>query len=165
MIKRATVEVIVKLFEIVFEYVYAASGSVADNQVTISRQLEESGFSKELIIGAFDWFKGLIEQQIWYASSSDNSRVSIGNTFRIFDKGEQLRLGIEVRNFLIDLEKMKILDTNMREIVIHQLIQLDNHLVSLEDAKWVVFLVLLSKFNANFDNVKNYLMRMLVFSS
>jgi len=56
------------------------------------------------------------------------------------------------------LEYAGILDTKMREIVISQLMQLNQRLIDLNDAKWVVFLVLMSKANKNAQEMRSFLL-------
>ena len=56
------------------------------------------------------------------------------------------------------MEYAGILDTKMREIVISQLMQLNQRLIDLNDAKWVVFLVLMSKANKNAQEMRSFLL-------
>jgi uncharacterized protein Smg (DUF494 family) len=58
----------------------------------------------------------------------------------------------------LSLEYTGILDTKMREIVISQLMQLNQQSINLNDAKWVVFLVLISKANKNSQEICSYLL-------
>lgn len=155
--KQSIVEVIAYLLEV------ATSQSedmveYLDDQNIVQQRLQEVGFSRDVVSRAFDWMKELIEQQSWYAtSSSDMARESV-RTVRIFTSEEAVRISLEVRNFILILEESGILDTKMREIVITQLMQLNQHLIELPDVKWVVLLVLMSKSNKNVKDIRSYLL-------
>src|SRR3990170_6970163 len=154
--KQNIVEVIVYLLEAAASQVDDVGESFAD-QAIVKQKLEEAGFARDVVSSAFDWLRELIEQQCWYATS-ENINASDNKTMRIFSPEETARISLEVRNFILSLEYVGILDTKMREIVITQLMQLNQRLVEILEAKWVVLLVLMSKANRNIKDIRGYLL-------
>lgn len=148
------VDVIVYLLEAVI----SRQTEVIFEPTTVRQSLEEAGFAKEAIIRAFDWLKELIEQQCWYAEFPHTDNTDTNRTLRIFTSEEAYKITSEVRGFILSLEYAGILDTKMREIVISQLMQLNQRLINLGDAKWVVFLVLMSKANKNAQEMRSFLL-------
>ncbi len=157
--KHNIVAIIVHLLEVVMQYTHSGDSPVGD-QKAIRNSLEKAGFSRKTIIDAFDWLRELIEQQAWYATYQNENHFTDDHrtTFRIFSGEELVCLDTDVRSFLMALEQSRVLDTKMREVVINQLMQLSDQVVTLEEAKWVVFLVLMSKFNANLNDIRSYFM-------
>ncbi|MDR1057438.1 MAG: DUF494 domain-containing protein [Coxiellaceae bacterium] len=154
--KQNVVEVIVYLLEIASSYpLEIKEGEIAP--MVIKQRLEDAGFAKDVVVHAFDWLKELIERQRWYAQTK-HPGTPTNKTLRIFSPGERIHLDLEVRNFILSLEYAGILDTNMREIIINQLMQLDQLSIDLVDAKWVVLLVLMSKSNKNVQELHRYLL-------
>ena len=154
--KQSIVEVIVYLMEAATSQAEDIEDSFAD-QAIVKQKLEEAGFARDVVASTFDWLRELIEQQCWYATSL-NVNATENKTIRIFNSEESARINLEVRNFILSLEFNGILDTKMREIVITQLMQLNQRLVEITDAKWVVLLVLMSKANRNIHDIRCYLL-------
>ncbi|MEI8054414.1 MAG: DUF494 domain-containing protein [bacterium] len=149
--QQSIVDIIVYLLE-------AVVSQQAENvpQPAIVRQkLEDAGFAKETIVRTFDWLKELMDKQCWYA---EFSQVDTNRTLRVFSSEEEYKITLEIRSFILTLEYAGILDTKMREIVISQLMQLNQRLINLNDAKWVVFLVLMSKANKNAHEMRGFLL-------
>ena len=155
--KQSIVEVIVYLMEAATSQAEDIEDSFAD-QAIVKQKLEEAGFARDVVASTFDWLRELIEQQCWYATSLNDVNATKNKTIRIFNPEESARINLEVRNFILSLEFNGILDTKMREIVITQLMQLNQRLVEITDAKWVVLLVLMSKANRNIHDIRCYLL-------
>ena len=155
--KQSIVEVIVYLMEAATSQAEDIEDSFAD-QAIVKQKLEEAGFARDVVASTFDWLRELIEQQCWYATSLNDVNATENKTIRIFNPEESARINLEVRNFILSLEFNGILDTKMREIVITQLMQLNQRLVEITDAKWVVLLVLMSKANRNIHDIRGYLL-------
>lgn len=148
--EQSIVEIIVYLMEVI-----ASSSQTGSDHTIIKKQLEHAGFSKEIIANAFNWLKQLIEQQSWYTTVPC---VNANRTLRIFNLEEICKISSETRGFILSLEYAGVLDTGMREVVINQLMQLNQSVVNLVDAKWVVLLVLMSKSNRNIQQMRDYLL-------
>lgn len=162
--KQSIVEVILYLLEMAASQSFDANDCFVE-QGSVRQRLEEVGFARDVVTRTFDWLKELIEQQCWYADSFNNGadgKVSFDfgtcRTMRVFNLEESARICPDVRNFILSLEFAGILDTKLREIVIVQLMQLQQKVVGLADAKWVVLLVLMSKSNKNAQEMRNYLL-------
>ena len=64
---------------------------------------------------------------------------------RIYSAKEIARLDLEVRSLLLSLEQNGILDPESRELVIDRVLAIDHPFISVEEIKWVVLLVLMSR--------------------
>ena len=153
--KQSIVEVIVYLLEMTATTTFEATDSSC-GQHFIQQRLEDAGFNEEVVTQAFDWLRELIEQQSWYVDTKLDDNEN--RTFRVFSSEERARISMEVRGFILSLEHAGVLDTKMREIVISQLMQLDERVVELIDAKWVVLLALMSNSNKNVKDIRRYLL-------
>jgi Smg protein len=146
---------IVDVLVYLLESVVSQQTELVSEPTLIKQQLEEAGFATETISHTFDWLKELTQQQCWY----DNlPKINTKQTLRIFNTEELHKISLETRSFILSLEHAGVLDTNMREIVISQIMQLNQRLVDLIDAKWVVLLVLMSKSNKSMNEMRNYLL-------
>ena len=146
---------IVDILVYLLETVVSQQTELASEPTIVQQKLEEAGFAKETIAHTFDWLKELVEQQCWYETLPN---ININKTLRIFSSEENHKIDLETRSFILSLEQAGVLDTNMREIVISQLMQLNQRLVEITDAKWVVLLVLMSKSNKSTHEMRNYLL-------
>ncbi|MBU0744594.1 MAG: DUF494 domain-containing protein [Gammaproteobacteria bacterium] len=155
--KQSIVEVIAYLLEISSSPAVDVDSSFAD-QIVIQQRLEDAGFGKDIVSQTFEWLTELIEQQSWYATTTLDADAVSQRTIRIFNPDESIRIGLEARNFILSLEYLGVLDTNMREIVVSQLMFLNQRTVELIDVKWVVLLVLMSKANKNIQDLHGYLL-------
>ena len=159
--QQSIVDVIVHLLEAAASMQAFDPHDSQEQQMVMWHQLEEAGFSREVVANAYDWLRELIEQQCWYVATEAtevNQGFKASKTLRIFDQEEQMRLSLPVRNFILSLEYAGVLDTKMREIVISQLLQLNQCSIGLMEAKWVVFLVLGSKFQRKIEELRGFLL-------
>ena len=159
--KYSIVEVIVYLLETANSPVTEVADSLSSQEV-MQQRLEDAGFSHKVVSDTFDWLRELIEQQCWYAVTKVDNSANSNKTLRIFDPAEKARIRPEVRGFILSLEYAGILDTQMREIVIGQLMHLNHRFIELTDAKWVVLLVLMSKLNRNIQEMRSYFLATVV---
>ncbi len=103
----------------------------------IKTELLQAGFRASEVNSAFDWLETLTDQ-------SDIIPV-VTSAFRIFSAQEEQKLDIECRDFLLFLEHSAILTASTREIVIDRAMALENEMLSLDELKWTVLMVLLSQ--------------------
>jgi Smg protein len=103
----------------------------------IKTELLQAGFRTGEVNSAFDWLETLTDQSDIIPSFSP--------AFRIFSAPEEAKLNIECRDFLLFLEHSGILTALTREIVIDRAMALDIQVLSLEELKWAVLMVLLSQ--------------------
>lgn len=102
--------------------------------------LQKHGFSKKTLDQAFIWLRDLMKQQTFLLQETSPTE----NAIRVFAPKEIDKLSFDCRSTILTLEKLKILDANTREIVIHQLMQLNEKHVDLLELRWVTTIVLLS---------------------
>ncbi|KAF3977994.1 MAG: DUF494 domain-containing protein [Methylococcales symbiont of Iophon sp. n. MRB-2018] len=103
----------------------------------IKTELLQAGFGSSEVNSAFDWLQTLTEQS--------DIIPSISSVFRIFSAAEEKKLDIECRDFLLFLEHNGILTDLTREIVIDRAMALDNEILTIEELKWTILMVLLSQ--------------------
>jgi Smg protein len=105
----------------------------------LARQLEGAGFTQHNVERALDWLADLA--CVRDALPLEGS----GPAVRIFCEGEVTRLSTECRGFLLTLERLGILSTQQREVVIERMLALDSDELDTEQLKWVVLMVLSSQ--------------------
>ena len=86
---------------------------------------------------------------------------------RIYSSYEMARLDTECRGLLLFLEQTGILTPACREIVIDRILAFDEEVISLENLKWIVLMVLFSQPDEElafarmetlvYENLPNYL--------
>ena len=105
----------------------------------LARHLEGAGFAHHNVERALDWLADL-------ASVRDAMPLAgSGPAVRVFSDGELSRLSTECRGFLLTLERLGILSTQQREVVIERMLALDADELDTEQLKWVVLMVLSSQ--------------------
>jgi Smg protein len=105
----------------------------------LARHLEGAGFAHHNVERALDWLADLacVRDAMPLAGS--------GPAVRVFCDGELARLSTECRGFLLTLERLGILSTQQREVVIERMLALDSDELDTEQLKWVVLMVLSSQ--------------------
>lgn len=102
----------------------------------IRTELMEAGFEQLEVVKAFNWLESLSVQSAMSSTSA---------TFRIFSDQEQRKLDIDCRNLLLFLEHSGILSPANRELVIDRAMALADQDITLDELKWIVLMVLLSR--------------------
>lgn len=107
-----------------------------DNQ-QLTGELMEVGFERKEIDQAFIWLDELI-------IGLDKSLKSYQpvSSFRVFSQDEKAQIPVDVQSLILRLEQAGILDLATRELVIDRLMALEFDLVDMDDAKWVIMMVL-----------------------
>ncbi|GAA4895487.1 DUF494 family protein [Ferrimonas pelagia] len=106
----------------------------------LTDELSRAGFRSDEIGKALIWIEKLAELQ-----NSDLHPYLVtkqAGSMRIFNSRELERIDTESRGFLLFLEQINVLDDTTREMVIDRVMELDGELLSLDDLKWVVLMVL-----------------------
>ncbi len=129
------VDVLIYLYE---NYMDGESQPPVD-QSELEDELVEAGFSNPEIEKALRWLDEL-------AAGADNQYQDhkVGS-IRIYVEDECAKLDLEARGFLVFLEQSGILDPASRELVIERALAIDHSVVSVDELKWVVLLVLLNR--------------------
>lgn len=125
-------EILLYLFE---NYLGAEQELVPDPDI-VRDELLEAGFPSPEVTKAFEWLEPLAE---------DNALLSCAPSMRIFAFQEMERIDVECRGLIIHLEQSGILSPNSRELVIDRLLALDEPVLTVDNLKWVVLMVLFSQ--------------------
>ncbi|MDA7751221.1 DUF494 domain-containing protein [Methylophilaceae bacterium] len=117
---------------------YLSSKSYLDFN-NISMELEAAGFDNDDIEEAFDWFSQL-------KSMSDKIPKAINanenNNLRIFTEKEYKKISSEGLGFILFLEQAKVLNSVEREIIVDRAMALNQHIISIDEVRWVVMMAL-----------------------
>jgi len=107
----------------------------------IVTELEKVGFDRHEIDRALDWLDGLINTQTAVAAFPGQFSKST----RHYTPDECDRLDVEARGFLLYLEKLGILDSVTREVVLDRVMALDMSDVDIRRIRWVVLMALFNR--------------------
>jgi len=119
-----------------FENFFAADPQ--PDRDSLERELTAAGFATDEIDQAFDWLKGLdnLTQYPYPESLADSVSV------RCYSEMEEKKLAPEGRGFLAFLESSGVINPIQREWIIDRALALPDSVVSVEEVKWIVLLVL-----------------------
>ncbi len=153
--KENIFDVLVYLFE---QYLDAELDQDPDADA-IYDELVEAGYPQMEISQAFDWLESLTRHPSIKPVSS--------GSMRIYSDYEMARLDTECRGLLLFLEQTGILTPACREIVLERVLDFDEEVISLENLKWIVLMVLFSQPDQEqafarmetlvYENLPNYL--------
>ena len=133
--KENLIDILIYLFEHYFTD--QVDGIVELDSQKLTGELIEVGFEKNENDQAFVWLDDLID-----GLDKSLKFYSPVTSYRIFTKEEQSRIPVNVQSLLLRLEQASILDFATRELVIDRLMALEFDLVDMDDAKWVIMMVL-----------------------
>lgn len=105
----------------------------------IISEMVADGFQKEQATQALDWFASLSSQQ--QADETFCQKIS-DNSFRIYLDYELHKITNNARQLLRTLEKADIIDSYLREIIIHHAMALDEPIIDEAEIKWVALMAL-----------------------
>ncbi len=125
-------EILLYLFE---NYLGTEQELVPDPD-TVRVELLEAGFPSPEVTKAFEWLEPL---------AVETALLSSAPSLRIFAPQEMERLDVDCRGLIIQLEQSGILSPNSRELVIDRLLALDEPVLTVDNLKWVVLMVLFSQ--------------------
>lgn len=106
------------------------------------KELGAAGFSQQDIDKAMDWLTHLNNLQ---ESGADIKTPSNPNAVRQFSHEETAKITPEGQDFIHKLVQMGILDTQLREILIHKLMGLDEAEIGELEVNWVVLMALYNR--------------------
>ncbi len=123
-----------------FEYHQAVEGSnSAINSESMSDELQDAGFTRDEINGAFGWLESLVGSEI-----ADSPKFVVKG-LRFFSDSEKELLSVDVRSFLFGLRDSGVLDAYSFELVVDRLLALEIPEVEVEHARWVTLMVLCNR--------------------
>ena len=132
--KETVLDVLMYLFESFVD----SEDDPEPNRNELKEDLERAGFGDRQIESALDWLDALNTTEVVRTTTQSAA-------MRIFDAAETEKLDARARGYLLHLEQIGILGPAQRELVIDRLLALDNEEIDLEQAKWVVMMVLFSQ--------------------
>ena len=134
--RQTVLDVLHYLFE---QYLGEGTESALD-QRRLQAELHDAGFSEPDVERAFDWLQGLSGEQADALSATPSA-----GSMRIFCDIEMERLSADMRGFIHFLGQAGVLNAQCRETVIDRLMALDTDEIDLEQARWVVLMVLFNQ--------------------
>lgn len=128
-------------------YMFDEAPEVPEREA-LARDLESAGFGEANVERALDWLADLAGERsrapLQVAAAATTTAAGRA-AMRIYTPLETARLSVEIRGLLLSLEEAEILNPTQRELVIDRLLALDVEDLSLEQARWVVLMVLSSQ--------------------
>jgi Smg protein len=125
-----------------FETYIHSEIEVAIDQDKLTEELAYAGFQRNDIDKALQWMERLATLQ--NSDAVPYLFATAPQTMRCYNEEELQKLTTDCRGFLLFLEQLHILNSQTREMVIDRVMALEDSLLSLDDLKWVVLMVLLN---------------------
>ncbi|MCG9633409.1 DUF494 family protein [Vibrio sp. D404a] len=129
-------DILMYLFE---TYIHSDSELQVD-QDELEEELLRAGFHQDDIYKALHWLEDLAALQ--ETDSQAAISVSSNTSMRVYTKREMARINLECRGFLLFLEQINVLTTEIREMVIDRVMGLETNEFELDDLKWIILMVL-----------------------
>jgi Smg protein len=101
-------------------------------------KLTQAGFTMDVIYQTFEWWYELLALQ----NNEQQFELPSMTSFRMFNSRECTQLDSECRNYLLFLERCRILEPFVREQVIDRLLCLRIERITIHDVKMVTLIVL-----------------------
>ncbi len=130
------VDILIYLYE---NYLDGEQAPPSD-QHELRNELIQAGFPTGEINKAFDWLDELAN-----SDQPQHGESAQTHSLRIFTEEETVRLDVNSRGLLLFLEQNDILGTNARELVIERALALDTAIITEEELKWIILLVLMNQ--------------------
>jgi Smg protein len=108
----------------------------------LTNELKQIGFKKEAINKALNWLAELSTLQYSVTYNPPHKKAT-----RIYSPDESKKIGRKGLNLITSLERMGILNSATRELVISQVMQLDHPRITVNQIKWVALMVLFNQKN------------------
>ncbi|MBT3012656.1 MAG: DUF494 domain-containing protein [Candidatus Thiodiazotropha sp. (ex Lucina aurantia)] len=130
------VDILIYLYE---NYMDGEQAPPSD-QHELRDELIQAGFPAGEIDKAFDWLDELANND-----QSQHGDTNQSHSLRVFTAEETARLDVDSRGLLLFLEQNDILTVNARELVIDRALALDTAIITEEELKWIILLVLMNQ--------------------
>lgn len=131
------------VLDFLFDNYLNCDSCLANDEETITTELQEAGFSLTDINKAFNWLGELSEISNAAQNIMPFTYCGLGGS-RIYTKEESAKLSAESRGFLVQLEHLSLLDPIQRELIIERAMALEIAEINLSSFKTIVGLVLLN---------------------
>jgi Smg protein len=123
---------------LVYVFENCQQAELADDRERVARKLSAAGFEDADISEALHWLAGVLRAPRGVSAALPDARAS----FRAFAPRELAKLDAECRGFLITLEQSGILNAETRELVLERSLAASGHMLSLDQVKLIVLMVL-----------------------
>ncbi|MCU7917630.1 MAG: DUF494 domain-containing protein [Candidatus Thiodiazotropha sp. (ex Dulcina madagascariensis)] len=130
------VDILIYLYE---NYMDGEQAPPSD-QHELRDELIQAGFPSSEISKAFDWLDELADN-----TQNPQGDPHQSHSLRIFTDEERTRLDVDSRGLLLFLEQSDILTQTARELVIDRALALDTAVITEEELKWIILLVLMNQ--------------------
>ncbi len=129
-------DILMYLFE---TYIHRDSELQVD-QDELEDELLRAGFNQSDIYKALHWLEELAALQ----ETDNQAAIATCSTtsMRVYTEKEVSRINLECRGFLLFLEQINVLTTEIREMVIDRVMGLETNEFELDDLKWIILMVL-----------------------
>jgi Smg protein len=127
--------ILMYLFKI---YARQSEAMVYKNSETISQEMIQAGFHQSEIDEVMHWFHELTD--ISASILCDEKKVP--KSFHVYTREEHIKINTEARNYLLYLERVKIIDMRTRELIIDRAMALDMEVITVSEIKWITFMIL-----------------------
>ncbi len=136
--KENVLDVLMYLFENYMDGGVDEAPEFPVDQEALASELAEAGFARGEISKAFSWLEGLS-----LARDQGTELVSAGlGGMRHYNAIERKKLDERCRGFMLQMETAGVLSTTTRELVLDRVMALEIEEMSLEQLKWVMWMVL-----------------------
>ena len=111
------------------------------SQQNLIKELELAGFNLDDVEQALDWLDDIADYALIKNDQSISSPKKI-STFRILTPEEEAHIDTDCWGYPLFLEQANIVDSNVREIILHHLLRFDPEVVDVPLVKWITLIVL-----------------------
>lgn len=133
-------ETMIDVLMFLFDNFLSVEEGFLDDEESLAEALEDAGFRSNTINQAFDWLGELAEIK----SPNFISDFHSTHAQRVFAAHEARKLNTECRGFLLNLEKMGVVDPLTRELIIERAMALETEELNLTQFKRIAGLVMLN---------------------
>lgn len=133
-------ETMVDVLIYLFENYMAGEETDPVDQHELEQELSQVGFGAMEISQALHWLDELASRM-----STNESVSPSGGSMRVYTEPEQRKLDVDGCSLLMFLEQNGILDPVSRELVIDRALAIRQAVISVEELKWIVLLVLMNR--------------------
>lgn len=146
--KENVIDVLMFLFDNYFLY----EDGIPEDEASLACELEEAGFEVQEITQAFDWLGELADLQ-----NTEMIQLTHRHAMRVFTGAELSKLDSSCINYLLQLEKIGLIDVMARETIIDRAMAIQTAHINLAAFKRIVGLVMLNspQFKDNYEFIED----------
>lgn len=111
------------------------------SQESLFTELAEAGFKPDVIDKAFDWLDNVAA--LHSAEEESENPLELSSGFRVYSREEKDHFGWEIISLLTKLERLDVLNSYTREIVVNRLFSIDPQEIDEHRVKWMTLMVLI----------------------